>query len=69
MIIYHPDPAQEFITTAAPSKIKYYRLSNGGILSGEDMGDGRIRLLGLCSTDPADYLNSRYEPGRIFDTV
>jgi hypothetical protein len=67
--MYHPDPAQEFITAAASSKIKYYHLSNGGILSGEDIGGNRIRLLGLCSTDPADYLNSRYEPGRIFDAV
>jgi hypothetical protein len=64
--MYHPDPAGEFIP-AARNEVKYYRLPDGGILSGEDLGGRRIRLLRLCSTDPKDYLNSRYEPGSVFE--
>lgn len=66
MIFYTPNPL-DLLANQEISDRREYRLPSGGILTTEVMEDNRVRVLSLISTDPADYMNSAFSPGRVME--
>lgn len=63
MIMYAPDP-MNIVALQAPNSITI-PLASGGHVVAESEGCNRIRIVSVCSTDPMDFLDSRYQPGNI----
>lgn len=66
MIFYWPE-MQAWDDLSKPNERRYFKLPSGGILAAEVWGQDRLRVVEVISTDPADYINSAVEPGRILD--
>lgn len=66
MIFYWPE-MQVWDDLRQPGEKRYFKLPSGGTLAAEVWGRDRLRVLEVISTDPADYLNSVIEPGRILE--
>ncbi|MEN6391389.1 MAG: YlzJ-like family protein [Syntrophomonas sp.] len=64
MIFYWPE-MQTWDNSSQPGERRYFKLPSGGTLATEVWGQDQLRVVELISTDPADYLNSVIEPGRI----
>ena len=64
MIIYIPDPWEALAQTQSLPRIRI-KLPSGGHLNGECLEVDQVRVLSLDSTDPMDYINQQYQPGRI----
>jgi len=67
MILWTPMPLElvlEGLEDMRPGECS--QISHGGVsMLVEKTGDGRNKIVRLLSTDPADYLNQDYCPGRI----
>ncbi|NLW91274.1 MAG: hypothetical protein GXY34_06700 [Syntrophomonadaceae bacterium] len=66
MIFYTPNPL-DLLANQEINDRREYRLPSGGILTTEVMEDNRVRILSLTSTDPTDYMNSAFAPGRVIE--
>lgn len=64
MIIYFPDP-QEIINTIEYKKTVQIQLPSGGFVNAEPLDYNQIRIIGVVSTDPLDYMDERYQPGAV----
>ncbi|MDD3267750.1 MAG: YlzJ-like family protein [Syntrophomonadaceae bacterium] len=64
MIYYMLEPL-ELLAHLPQSERRYYRLSSGGILTAEVMSSGQQQVVDILSTDPMDYMNSEYSPGKV----
>lgn len=63
MIMYSPDP-MSLVSWEAPGSMMI-PLASGGHVVAETQENHLIRIVSICSTDPMDYLNLRYQPGNI----
>lgn len=63
MIMYSPDP-MSLVSWETPNSIKI-PLASGGHILAESSESNRIRIVSVCSTDPMDFLDLRYQPGNI----
>ncbi|HEX3011554.1 MAG TPA: YlzJ-like family protein [Syntrophomonadaceae bacterium] len=41
------------------------KLASGGFIEAEPLDYNHVKVKSIISTDPMDYLNSRYQPGEI----
>lgn len=64
MIFYWPE-MQAWDDYSKPRERRYFKLPSGGTLAAEVWGHDQLRVVEVISTDPADYMNSVIEPGRI----
>ena len=64
MIIYAPEPFN-IIASDEGLKTIDIKLPNGGIVQAIPWGVNQIKIINIVSTDPSDYLNGQYMPGRI----
>ncbi len=64
MIIFVPDP-QEIINTIEYMKTVQIQLPSGGFVNAEPLAYNQIRIIGVVSTDPMDYMDERYQPGMV----
>lgn len=66
MIYYTPNPL-DLLDNQENTNRREYMLPSGGVLTTEVLADNRIRVISLISTDPADYMNSDFAPGRVME--
>jgi len=69
VILYLPEPF-EFTFAAEgkkPEESFTLKLPSGGELVVENCGQNQVRVVQLRSTDPMDYLNSKFQPGSIIN--
>lgn len=63
MILYDPDP-QQLLTQEAENYITI-KLASGGFILAKPAGNYEMQIISINSTDPQDFLNANYQPGRI----
>lgn len=68
MIYYMPDPL-ELLQNIDNPEHRTITLPSGGLLNIEILDKQQARVIGIISTDPMDYMNSKLQPGNIFDLV
>ena len=61
MILYDPDPLQ-LLNQELPDHITV-KLPSGGFILVEPSGNLEMKVVSINSTDPQDFLNSKYQPG------
>lgn len=61
MILYDPDPMQ-LLKQELPDYITV-KLPSGGFILVEPSGNMEMKVVSINSTDPQDFLNSKYQPG------
>lgn len=61
MILYDPDPMQ-LLKQELPDYITV-KLPSGGFILVEPSGNLEMKVVSINSTDPQDFLNSKYQPG------
>ena len=61
MILYDPDPLQ-LLNQELPDYITV-KLPSGGFVLAELTGNLEMKVVSINSTDPQDFLNSKYQPG------
>ena len=64
MIIYFPEP-QEIISAIEYKEMVQINLPSGGYVNAEPLAYNQIRIIGIVSTDPMDYMNDKYQPGMV----
>lgn len=64
MIIYMPDP-QEIISALPFQPTIQISLPSGGFVNAQPLDFNQARIIGIVSTDPADYLDEKYQPGAL----
>jgi hypothetical protein len=64
MILYAPDPQQLF-ENINTNEIVNIKLPSGGSINAEALDFGRLRIVEIISTDPMDFMNSKYQPGSV----
>lgn|GEM_PF-265379 len=63
VIIYTPDPLEFLEQDEQPQNTAVFRLPSGGYITAEHCEYNKLKILSLVSTDPMDYMNSKYQPG------
>lgn len=66
MILYHPDPMSMVQDSEAMEKV-IIKLPSGGYITAESIDLSRVRITGINSTDPMDYMHSHLQPGSIIE--
>lgn len=66
MIIYTPLALEEVLEGWDQKIERKYVNHQGKLFCMDKMQDGRYQLAQLISTDPNDYMNGNYLPGRVF---
>lgn len=69
MILYIPEPFEFPLEEKKPEESFSLKLPSGGELVVENCGQNQVRVIQVRSTDPMDYLNSKFQPGSIIDMV
>ena len=64
MIIYVPDP-QALIENMEFREVIQIKLPSGGHVNAEAVAGNQLRILEVVSTDPMDYMNDKYQPGKV----
>lgn len=62
-MMYSLDP-MSLVSWEMPDSIRI-PLASGGHVLAENAGNNQIRIVSVCSTDPMDFLDLRYQPGNI----
>jgi hypothetical protein len=62
MILYDPDPTQ-LLKQEIPNYITI-KLPSGGFILAEPTGNMEMKVVSINSTDPQDYLEAQYQPGK-----
>jgi hypothetical protein len=62
MILYTPNPL-ELLENSKTNELINIKLPSGGIVNAEALDFGQFRIVEIISTDPMDYMNSKYQPG------
>lgn len=62
VIIYTPDPFELFEQDKTPETVMF-KLPSGGYLTAEPCEYNKLKIISITSTDPMDYMNSKYQPG------
>lgn len=65
MIMYSSDP-MSLVSWEVRANLRI-PLASGGHVEAEVLEGSRVRILSVCSTDPMDYLDLRYQPGNILN--
>lgn len=68
MIYYMPDPL-ELLQNIKTYEHRMITLPSGGLLNIEIMDKQQARVVGIISTDPMDYMDTKLQPGNILDLV
>lgn len=66
MIIYCPEPMQ-LIDRDEQTKTINLKLPSGGHLVVQPYEYNKLKVLNIVSTDPMDYMNTRFQPGSILE--
>lgn len=66
MVLYSIYPPEVVLTQAESSEPRYFTVELDGRAFVLEMKDGRAQIVRLLSTNPRDYLNSRWQPGAAF---
>lgn len=66
MIIYIADP-MELLGQQGDKKQLRVQLPSGGHLLAERTETEQWKVVDICSTDPMDYMSTKYYPGAILD--
>lgn len=66
MILYCPQPL-EYLKTDDPQVRITLKLPSGGLIMAEPSGHNHLKITDIISTDPLDYVNSRYQPGSLIE--
>ncbi|HQA06461.1 MAG TPA: YlzJ-like family protein [Syntrophomonadaceae bacterium] len=69
MILYIPEPFEFPLEDKKPTESFSLKLRSGGELVVENCGQNQVRVIQVRSTDPMDYINSKFQPGNIIDLV
>lgn len=69
MIYYYVGPAELTEALGQEKRTVELRLPSGGILLAEPFNVDKIKVVGLVSTDPADFLDARFQPGNIINKL
>lgn len=62
MILYDPDPTQ-LLSQETPDYISI-KLPSGGFILASPLSNYEMEIVSINSTDPQDFLNLKYQPGR-----
>ncbi len=62
MILYDPDPMQ--LLNQEPPNYINIKLPSGGLILAKPAGNYEMQIVSISSTDPQDFINSRYQPGK-----
>ena len=68
MIYYMPDPLDLLQSINTPEH-RTITLPSGGLLDIEMLDKQQARVVGIISTDPMDYMDTKFQPGNILDLV
>jgi len=68
MIFYLSEPLELWFDYTSRQQ-RFYKLPSGGILTVEVLPDHRMRVVSVLSTDPMDYMNTAWTPGRIAENI
>jgi hypothetical protein len=63
MILYDPDPMQ--LLNQEPPNYITIKLPSGGLILAKPAGNYEMQIISISSTDPQDFINSRYQPGNM----
>lgn len=69
MILYLPEPFEFGMDDKKPAQSFTLKLPSGGELVVESCGHNQVRIVEIRSTEPMDYINSRYQPGNTIDLI
>jgi hypothetical protein len=64
MILYLPDPL-ELLENSKTNELINIKLPSGGSMNAEPLDFGQLRIIEIISTDPMDYMDSKYQPGTV----
>lgn len=64
MILYTPNP-QELFENIKTNEIVNIKLPSGGSMNAEALDFGQLRIVEIISTDPMDFMDSKYQPGTV----
>ncbi len=64
MILYTPNPL-ELLETSKTNELVNIKLPSGGSINAEPLDFCQLRIVEIISTDPMDYMDSKYQPGNI----
>jgi hypothetical protein len=64
MILYTPNPL-ELLETGEAIKLINVKLPSGGSMNAQALDFGQLRIVEIISTDPMDYMDSKYQPGNV----
>ncbi len=65
MIFYTSDPLECLIPNQESGEPVTLRLPSGALINAVVDESRQLRIVNVVSTDPQDYLNSKYQPGRL----
>jgi hypothetical protein len=65
MIFYTPEPIEYLALGQELGESVILKLSSGGLINAVSDEFKQLRIISIVSTDPLDYLNSKYQPGTI----
>jgi len=68
LIYYMPDPLDLLQNINTPEH-RTINLPSGGLLNIEMLDKQQARVVGIISTDPMDYMDTKFQPGNILDLV
>lgn len=68
MIYYMPDPL-DLLQNIKTREHRTITLPSGGLLNIEILDKQQARVVGIISTDPMDYMDTKLQPGNILDLV
>lgn len=63
--MYYPDPMQIINQTESQEQIRI-SLPSGGFIMAEYLDNKDLRIAGIVSTDPMDFMNENWQPGKVF---
>ncbi|NLU50731.1 MAG: hypothetical protein GXX09_10080 [Syntrophomonadaceae bacterium] len=67
MIFYYASPGDLTETVCQEDRTTQVCLPSGGILVVEPVDARQMRVVGLISTNPMDYLNPDFQPGNVLN--
>jgi len=66
MILYTPEPLELFARDETQTTVTF-KLPSGGLVMAEPCEYNKLRIVNIISTEPMDYVNSRYQPGNVIE--
>ncbi len=67
MVLYSIYPPETVLGQGETSEPRYFTVEMDGRAFVLEMKDGRAQIVRLLSANPRDYLDSRWQPGTVFN--